>query len=364
LNLVPNSGFDSITICPSTGGEMSYAPPWIDPTGASSDLINQCSSNSYCSAPNNSHGWQNPYNGDGMAGIATYADSVWANDLREYIQVKLNDTLKSGKYYCVSFYYSWADSSEFASDALGAYFSQQPISCIGCLFNYSPQLSNAANNVLTDGQNWVELAGSFIAQGGEQYITIGSFKTDNQSSIQTINSNASYILAYYFIDNVSVIEIATPLAGFDTQICPNDSVSLGTISNPNCIYSWQPSTGLSDSTISNPLASPSVTTTYTLTQTQCNVVQTASVTVTVKTDCNPVIPFFIPSIIKGDEMLTIPGLETGSRITVFDAMGKRVFISENYHNEFGGFMVAMGTYIVQLEKADGEMVRQKLVVVR
>jgi hypothetical protein len=56
-------------------------------------------------------------------------------------------------------------------------------------------------------------------------------------------------------------------AGSDVSITCGGSTTLGITDNINYTYSWSPSTGLSSSTISNPVASPSATTTYTLTMT-------------------------------------------------------------------------------------------------
>lgn len=69
-------------------------------------------------------------------------------------------------------------------------------------------------------------------------------------------------------------------------ICPGDSVQL-TVTDANAIsgitYSWAPATGLSSSTISNPVAHPASTTTYTVTATTpngCKSMTTATVTIT------------------------------------------------------------------------------------
>lgn len=62
-------------------------------------------------------------------------------------------------------------------------------------------------------------------------------------------------------DSVLVYVIA-PDAGPDTTICFEDSIELQ--GGGGVIYQWKPSLGLSDPTIANPMASPPVTTTYTL----------------------------------------------------------------------------------------------------
>lgn len=64
--------------------------------------------------------------------------------------------------------------------------------------------------------------------------------------------------------------VATTTVNNDTAVCANNPVQLhGTGTSPANIYGtlfeWSPSTGLSDPTIADPVATPAVTTTYTLT---------------------------------------------------------------------------------------------------
>ncbi|HYO21199.1 MAG TPA: T9SS type B sorting domain-containing protein [Flavisolibacter sp.] len=56
----------------------------------------------------------------------------------------------------------------------------------------------------------------------------------------------------------------TARAGPDIPYCGENPVSLGYIPRPGLVYSWSPGTGLSDSTKSNPFASPAATTNYVL----------------------------------------------------------------------------------------------------
>lgn len=66
-------------------------------------------------------------------------------------------------------------------------------------------------------------------------------------------------------DTISVIVYPIPVAnaGANTVICSGSSTTLN--GSGGTFYSWSPSTGLSSTSIANPVASPSVTTTYTLT---------------------------------------------------------------------------------------------------
>src|SRR5204862_6036643 len=54
-------------------------------------------------------------------------------------------------------------------------------------------------------------------------------------------------------------------AGPDTRSCNKAPVPIGLPPKPGLSYRWSPTAGLSNASISNPLASPSVTTTYVLT---------------------------------------------------------------------------------------------------
>jgi len=62
---------------------------------------------------------------------------------------------------------------------------------------------------------------------------------------------------------VTVNPVPIADAGPDGQICPGAGYNLSAIGGST--FSWSPSTGLSSSTISNPIASPASTTTYTVT---------------------------------------------------------------------------------------------------
>lgn len=89
----------------------------------------------------------------------------------------------------------------------------------------------------------------------------------------------------------------TANAGPDKSICSGSSTSL--LASGGVSYSWSPSTGLSATNISNPVASPTITTVYTVTVTQANTCSsTDQVTVTV----NPA-----PTIEAGNNVTVCPG---------------------------------------------------------
>ncbi|MCF8296667.1 MAG: T9SS type A sorting domain-containing protein [Saprospiraceae bacterium] len=68
--------------------------------------------------------------------------------------------------------------------------------------------------------------------------------------------------------NIFVNSLPNANAGNDTSmICSSSGIFIGGPSNPGLTYKWQPTYGLSDSTISNPFASPKFHINYTLTVT-------------------------------------------------------------------------------------------------
>lgn len=73
----------------------------------------------------------------------------------------------------------------------------------------------------------------------------------------------SDIFIGYLFDTLSVVSFA----GTDTFFCANASVQLGKNAIPGEIYNWSPAQGLSNPHISNPIATPFVTTNYTVTTT-------------------------------------------------------------------------------------------------
>jgi hypothetical protein len=55
--------------------------------------------------------------------------------------------------------------------------------------------------------NWTKIEGLHVAAGGEEYITIGNFKSDANSNITMVNPNANWCWlvsysGYYFVDSV------------------------------------------------------------------------------------------------------------------------------------------------------------------
>jgi gliding motility-associated-like protein len=98
--------------------------------------------------------------------------------------------------------------------------------------------------------------------------------TANPSATTTYTLTATNVLGGCSATDTAVVTINNTLptanAGADftkTYATNPNGKAIGAVAVAGTTYSWSPATGLSDATISNPTANPSVTTTYTLTAT-------------------------------------------------------------------------------------------------
>ncbi len=207
-NLITNPSFENYSDCPTTSSQLN-AFDWQVTTncGASSpDYYNSCATDTQ-GVPYNVVGNQNAFDGNAYVGIYCYYTFL---PQREYVQSQLNETLVAGQTYYVSFRVSLADDYGIAIGSLGAYFSNNPITGVGTTAPISvvPQISSSS--IISNTTNWVQITGSFIANGGERFITIGNFSTDAATPL-TINSSAFISdMSYYYIDMVEVT--TTPLS--------------------------------------------------------------------------------------------------------------------------------------------------------
>src|SRR3989304_8936253 len=172
-NLAPNASFETFSSCPNNPGQIYKAVPWTDPTNASSDYFNSCNGGIW-GVPNNLGGTCVAKTGVAYAGFNAFPGN------REYIQVQMNDTLISGKNYCVYFYLTLADSCPYAANDIGAYFSSTSITGTpGQVLPFIPQVNNnIILNPLTSKNGWTLVIDSFVAVGNELFVTIGNFKDD------------------------------------------------------------------------------------------------------------------------------------------------------------------------------------------
>jgi len=213
-NLVPNASFEDTVGCPTNISQFNKVKFWVNPTQSTPDYFNACDPNPYnANVPYTAFGFQNARTGNAVAGFYGFAKG---SSLREYVQVQLLDTLKLNHYYLVSLYVNKSDGSQYSISSLGVHFSSIPISSTGTVvLNYTPQIQNSSLVQLSDTVNWMLIEDTLLANGTEEYITIGNFKMNSQSDTVYLGWWSSNNIAYYYVDDVSVIDLG-PL-GIETN---------------------------------------------------------------------------------------------------------------------------------------------------
>ena len=200
-NLIPNGDFESNSLCPSVLGQLSVASPWYQSNLGTSDYFNECSIlPNNISVPSNYYGFQIAHSGYGYCGFSPISDNVV---YQEYITTKLISPLIQNEEYCIRFWYSNADSLCLFINKLDILVSQEPIFINDFSISASPQYTHYELSM--DSQNWNLIEGTFIAEGGEEYLSIGIFDTTNLDTIKLCNDPWASSCVYLYIDDVELV---------------------------------------------------------------------------------------------------------------------------------------------------------------
>lgn len=140
-----------------------------------------------------------------FAGIALYKDS---DKYSEYIQGQLASELIKDKRYCFRIKLALSSYSRYNINQLGIHFSEKSLA--KNVYSTDPTIS--FSDLPDNSRSFVSLCKSFIAQGGEKYITLGRFSQPDQIKIIRRDNipMSSFGLensAYYLIDNVELFEL-------------------------------------------------------------------------------------------------------------------------------------------------------------
>jgi gliding motility-associated-like protein len=171
-------------------------------------------------------GFQESHSGTGYGHIISYYSFV-SPEYREYLQTELACPLRAGETYHVSFFVSCSDNSGFSIDGMGLHFSADPIisnNIVVINLGGPPSISNPTGSILSNKTGWREITGTYLATGGEKFITIGNFKSDDDLAIDDLPGNLSFYASYY-IDDISVTPENSWLdLGNDTVVCFGESI--------------------------------------------------------------------------------------------------------------------------------------------
>lgn len=239
-NLIPNYSFEGYTACPSFASQLNLAQPWVNPNSGTPEYFNGCADfNTGVSVPKQpTGGFQEAQSGQAYAGIFTYRND--ANNIREYIQAPLFDPLEAGECYYFEMFVNMPNDHRYAGNRIGVYFSNGGLNSAGVqYFDVEPHIENDPSVIFSDTARWVRVEGYFTALGGEDHITIGNFRSDDETQIVDFNPTAWYnTSSYLLIDNVSLIKASFQASLDDAYYCDINEVTLD-VTQVDSRYTWQ-----------------------------------------------------------------------------------------------------------------------------
>lgn len=213
-NLVPNGSFENHR---KKGSNIRQAIPW-----------NQVSTVDYYQKPldNDTTVQKGAKDGDCYAGLR------YQKKYKEFLQVKLAESLHRGSTYEFEAYIRLAFWSNAVVKSFGVLFSKGGYTGQGSAVKANMIDTIAKKNGFANNFRWIRIHGYYKADGGEKYITIGNFAPVIKKDLQRMNIlKGGFKEAYYFVDEVSLYRrkepeeyIETVIVGPDKKKFEEDSV--------------------------------------------------------------------------------------------------------------------------------------------
>ena len=269
VEYVLNGSFENFTTCPTGGITYRGVPlssqgtlPYVfNPTIETPDWCHRCMGGDAEDKADD----QPPRTGDGYVGFVHLDAYNAINDpnttvfRKEYIQGYLQCPLQAGKTYTLSLWVKRHRGFKWATDHLTMVVHQNqqltsngPQGGVGEYLTLTPaqqatSISNPVGNMFTDDDNWVQMTGTIVANGGERWWSIGHFEPNlGLVNYQVVCWPGCETGTYLLIDDVSVtgpgsgcdpfalIENTTYSAGSNTNITVGEFIRSGyNVSNPS-----------------------------------------------------------------------------------------------------------------------------------
>ena len=207
-NLVPNPGFEGNCSPGVLGNGYFGADHWCNANGGTFDFYAATEPSTSCLLVGTENlNWdlynevQAPFEGDRFVGGIMYMSSFC---IREMIQCKLLEPLQEGKTYCFSMQVAFSGMFDRACNGVGVSLSADSIVnfASSCTLGLTPLVQ--LDEVVSDTENWMTLSIEFIAEGGEQYLTIGNQLDDAEVISEVVDGSTESTTAYYYFDMLSL----------------------------------------------------------------------------------------------------------------------------------------------------------------
>lgn len=206
-----NNDFEEYGTCPDGITDLTNCTGWTRPTSGTSDYFNSCAINPVVGVPSSFSGNCPAFSGNAYVGCLFYGTTAGDFLWWEYVQGQTIAPLEEGKVYKLSMEISLAGMSDAALNEIGAYFSPSPVSVLTTQpLDVVPQCTFYNANYYTAIGSWMHVETYFVAQGGEQYLTIGNFKGLATTDLLIFNEPETAATIYMLIDNVALTEVPQP----------------------------------------------------------------------------------------------------------------------------------------------------------
>ncbi len=244
----------------------------------------------------------------------------------EYVQVQLTQAMVAGTSYCVSFYVSVCDQTIIIAPSLGAYFSVNELTTSPFVTGLNAHVQGV---VPFDPTQWTKITGTYVATGGEQFMTLGGFQNTGPAGFR-----------YMYIDMVEVYPLSPLSLGADQGLCPGETLLLNANAGASA-YLWN--TGATSASIT--VSSPGI---YWVEQQSGSCVQTD--TILFFNTCDTITPasantdgvLFIPNSFSpngdgiNDFFFAVGENVNDFELLIFNRWGEKIFEAQNFFEAWDG----------------------------
>lgn len=143
-----------------------------------------------------------PFEGNCVAGLFVAEPPLANMQSRDYLTTELLEPLSSGSEYLISCRLYRHIIFDAAIDKIGFYFSEeQPFYETPEMLPVEPQIE--LDTLITTTDEWVFVSRSYIAQGGERFMTFGNFRGPDEMTYELMGlSWKKFKHSYYFFDDM------------------------------------------------------------------------------------------------------------------------------------------------------------------
>ena len=230
-NLVPNGDFEDTEACLSGQNTYPISRYWFNPQNRPIALDNPCFYGLWRTVTQGSFG----LNGSKCGYFETYGHYPQLNisHHRAYMTIKLKEPLVKGQRYYFEMSFRILDTvpdlnwvtTDFTDGQQLAFSKDFPTYDWNIPNGFIPLVPVLSNDVVND-YNWHKLKGCFEAKGDEEFLLIGNFMDNSQTTrVPTGKKSRSlFAVSSHIADNVILVPVKVALK--DTVVCKDQFLTL------------------------------------------------------------------------------------------------------------------------------------------